>query len=279
MPEIKINDYSGGWVPGEDPIQGRKNGLLQMDNVELDSNGALSLAGGTLVKQTGFSLNAHTLFSRLINGARHDYSLFTDGSCYRDATLLFAGGEANSNGAFGTAFNYTLVCCGSKRYKDSGAAVSGTNPVALGIAPASVKPTLAYSTANSPHTIIGNVSANIVAPAGLGTYTIPGATVILQMTANASGVWAIQTYGGTADPHNSNILTGVSSDVGYVTDNDYIQIVGYTPIVAGRSLNVDILLVAGNAAGDVVTDYYTYQIGDLSLVLLLGECVVKILLE
>ena len=258
MADIRINDFSGGWMPGEDPIQGRRNGLLQMDNLELDSNGALSLAGGTLVKQSGFPANAHTIFSRLINGARADYSILTDGSIYRNGSSIASGGDA-TNGAFGTAFNFTLIASGNKRYKDN-----GTTLVNLGVGPASAAPTLAYSTSNSPYAVVAAVTGAMAVPTGFGSAVVVGS--YLQMTANASGVWAIQTNGGSLSNLNSLAGVGGGPNIGYGTDDDYIQIVGYTPIVTGRSLNVDILLVAGGGAGAVVSDYYTYEIGELSAV-------------
>lgn len=260
MAEIRINDFSGGWLPGEDPIQGRRNGLLQMDNLELDSNGALSLAGGTAVKQSGYPANAHTLFSRLINGARADYSLLTDGSCYRNITALFASGGDSSNGTFGTAFNFTLIASGNKRYKDN-----GTTIVNLGVGPATAAPNVAYSTLNSPSASVANVTGSMVVPTGYGSAAIIGGTY-LQMTANTSGAWAIQTNAGSLSNLNSLVGVGGAANTGYATEDDYILIVGYTPIVAGRSLNIDVLLVAGGGAGAVVSDYYTYQIGELSLV-------------
>lgn len=257
MADFSINDFTAGWIPCEDPVNGRKNGLLQMDNLELDTNGALSLAGGTAVKQSGFPANAHTLYSGLVNGARADYALLTDGSIYRNNTSIGSGGDA-TNGAFGSAFNFTLIASGNKRLKDDGTTVSN-----LGIGAPSTALTIAYSTSNSPYAILGDVTNNTIVPTGYGSSSVIGSYV--QMTANAGGQWILQTYGG-GGPYNLNQMVGVSSDIGYATDEDYIQIVGYTPIVAGRSLNVDVLLVAGNSAGDVVSDYYTYQIGELSAI-------------
>src|ERR1700747_1389527 len=108
MAEININNFSAGWIPGDDPINGRKNGLLKMDNLELDSNGALSLCGGTKVKWTGYTAPAHTLASKWVNGAIHDYALLSDGTIMRDLLPIAFGGDTK-NGAIGTAFNYVLI--------------------------------------------------------------------------------------------------------------------------------------------------------------------------
>ena len=263
MAEIRINDFAAGWCPCDDPIQGRRNGLLQMDNVELSSNGALTLSGGTLVKWTGFPADAHTLFSRLINGARHDYSALADGSIYRDATVLAASGGDTTNAAFGTAFNFTLIASGNKRLKDAGTG----SPINLGILPPTVAPTVSQSVSNSPYSNIGSVVANYVVPTGLGSAAVIGGTY-LQLTANSSGIFAVQTYNDTSAPYNLNQLQGVggTANVGYATDEDYIQVSGYTPIVVGRTLTLDILLSAGGSTGAVESDYYSYTIDDLSTV-------------
>src|ERR1035437_5878879 len=204
MAEIRINDFAAGWCPCDDPIQGRRNGLLQMDNVELSSNGALTLSGGTLVKWTGFPADAHTLFSRLINGARHDYSALADGSIYRDATVLAASGGDTTNAAFGTAFNFTLIASGNKRLKDAGTG----SPINLGILPPTVAPTVSQSVSNSPYSNIGSVVANYVVPTGFGSAAVIGGTY-LQLTANSSGIFAVQTYNDTSAPYNLNQLQGV----------------------------------------------------------------------
>lgn len=256
MSDFTIKDFSAGWIPCDDPIQGRRNGLLSMNNLELDSNGALALAGGTVVKQSGYPSNAHTIYSGLVNGARADYALLADGSIYRNGLSVGSGGDS-TNGAFGTAFNFTLIASGTKRYKDDGVSL-----VNLGVGAASTALTLSYSAANSPYNTVGDVTAHYAVPAGYGTALVVG--TYLQMTCNASGQFIVQTYGGSGDPHNLNQMTGVGGEVGYATDSDYIQIQGYTPIVTSRSFNIDILLVAGDNIGTVVSDYYTYQVGDLS---------------
>src|ERR1017187_10142345 len=254
MPEITINDYSAGWLPGEDPIQGKKNGLLQMDNLDLDTNGALKLAGGTVVKHVGFASNAHTLASRIINGVRYDYTACIDGSVYRNSNFILGGGDT-SNAAFGTAFNFVLIASGANRVK-----ATGTTLVTLGVAAATTAPTVSYAQGFAPATRLGDVVSSLVAP--IGAKAVIGSYV--QMTADSNGTWALQTYAGVADPHNLNEMTGVDGNIGYATDDDFIYLTGYTPTVLGRALNLDILLVAGNGAGDIVTDYYTYQIGDLA---------------
>lgn len=250
MDTITINNFSGGWSPSSDPVNGPKNVLLKMDNVDLDTNGALSLIGGTSIKQTGFPSNAHTMYSRYINGARHDYSALSDGSVYRDGTSIITGGNT-VNAGFGTAFNFTLISSGNLRKKDIGSGV----PVNLGLIAPTVAPTVTQSFLNAPFVIVGSVISNIVTPVGASAVI---AATYLQMTATA-GTCVVQTFGGTADPHNLNVLAGVGN-TGYGTDDDVVSISGYTPSPIGEKFKFDILLSAGNGAGDPVADYYTFEI-------------------
>lgn len=257
MPQdFTLNDFSGGWQPSNDAAKGAPNALLKMDNVKLDKNGAISLMGGTNVKYGGFSANAHTLFSRSVSGTRHEYSLLTDGTIYRDGSSIATGGDS-TNGACGTAFNFTLICSGAKRVKDSG---SGT-PVNLGVLPPTAAPGVALATRlNAPYALIGTIISATVTPVGasavVGTY--------LQMTATA-GTAVVQSFGLAGAPFNCNLLQGVggAANVGYATEDDIVLFQGYTAAPAGCSLKFDVLLVAGDGAGNPVTDYYTYVVDDM----------------
>src|SRR5438046_2919555 len=155
---ITMRDFSAGWCPGDDRINGRPNGLLKMDNLELDKNGAIQLIGGTTVKWSGFPASAHSLYSCIINGTRHEYTALTDGSIYRDQTVLDAAGGDTSLAGFGTAFNFTLICSGNKRYKDD-----GTTKVALGVS----KPTDAVNNFYTFTADLGTVPYD-----ALGVFTI-----------------------------------------------------------------------------------------------------------
>jgi hypothetical protein len=69
MPDqIHINQYSTGWIPSDDSVMGRKTGLLQMNNLELDQGGALALTGGIGTALQTYTGNPHTLYSRYISG-------------------------------------------------------------------------------------------------------------------------------------------------------------------------------------------------------------------
>lgn len=274
MPEkpIYLNDFSTGWCPSDDAINGRKNGLLQMDNLELDKNGALSLTGGTNVIRT-LTYPVMNLYSRFQGGVRNDYSNLFGGTIYRDGTLIGSGGDTY-NAAYGTAFNFTLICCGTKRLKDTG---SGT-PVNLGVGAPTASLDVGLTTTQFDCTaIIGDLINNYVVPIGSasiitsstypdgGGHVRPAPIKYLQGTCDANGNFVTQTSGvGAVDL--TQMTSGLSSSVGTSTDDDVIAFYGYVTNPAGCSLEIDILLEAGNAYGNQPYNYYSYKINDLSTV-------------
>jgi len=250
VPEtLFIKDFSAGWTPSDDVVNGRPNAMLQMDNLELDKNGALQLIGGTRVKQSGFPATAHTLFSRYINGTRHDYSALTNGSVWRDNTSIMIGGDSQ-NAAFGTAFNFTLICSGNSRWKDTGTTLEN-----LGVTPVGV-PSVAGNDTCFTH-FIPHLS-NIVVPPGQGSATASGS--LLQLTTNSSGVAIVQSYNVAGIPFNYTQLTGASNS-GTMLDTDIVYILLNNFYLASDGFQIDFLLDVPNATGDQVSDYYSYNTG------------------
>lgn len=255
MPILQ-KDFSAGWVPADDKINGRQNGLLQMDNVELDTNGALAMIGGTATVHSGYPANAHSLFSRVVGGSRHDYLALTDGHVYRDTTSLATGGDT-TNAAFASAFDFVLIASGTKLLKDN-----GTTAVNLGVLPPTAAPVAAGGALSVPYKTIGDLVTNKLTP--VGSSATPGGTY-LEMTASAAGICVVQTRSGTGDPHNTNLLTNTdipifATNTGFGLDSDTINFTGYVVSPIGKTLKIDVLLVAGDAGGNPVTDFYTYKI-------------------
>lgn len=143
MPQTyKLEQFTNGWLPGVDPINGPKTGLLAMESVELDQTGALIMSGGVSNLNASFNYpaNAHTLYSKFISGVLKSYQALTDGSIFRDTTSIGTGGSA-TRAAFGSAFNYVFYFSGARRRRDDGTLTSavGLQPpssitVALGAA-------------------------------------------------------------------------------------------------------------------------------------------------
>lgn len=145
MPEtLFIKDFSSGWRPGDDPINGVKNGLLKMDCVELDANGAIQMSGGLKnIFNFNYPADAHTLYSKFVSGVQRRYLGLVDGSVYRDTTQLFTGGSTE-RAAFGAAFDYVICCSGTQHKKDSGAAITN-----LGINKCSIAPVVVNFISNA----------------------------------------------------------------------------------------------------------------------------------
>jgi len=253
MPSIVINDFSAGWTPGDDPIKGRRNGLLRMDNLELDSNGALTLAGGASVKQSGFPAAAHTLYSRSVNGTRHDYSLLANGAGYRDNTSLWASGGDTSHGAFGTAFDFTLIFSGNKRFKDNGSALVNFGVVAPTAAPTFDTRTAVYTSA------LPLGSATFTPAAYSSSFATPYLT--LGTTPTDVGISVVQSNGIGGAPFNWLLMSDGSAGI----DDDYLEVFPVfnpTNLIGfqAEQLQIDIMLDSPSAPGVQVSNYYTYTI-------------------
>lgn len=257
MPEtLIINNFSAGWCPNDDTVNGRPNCCLEMDNLEIDRNGGLILTGGTEIIQTGYVGSAHTLYSRFINGIRHDYAALDDGAVRDNQTILIQEGQGDdSNAAFGTAYNYTLICSGPTRMKHNGVVANH-----LGVSPPNQPPLINQSEGVSPIAVIGSMTQSIVIPNG--TSVSIGGQYIQNYT-DAGGLFTMQTYPGTV--HNLNVLSGPAG-TGTATDKDFVIINGYAPWeqVNGVSFQFDVLLVQPNASGNIVSDYYSYAVENLA---------------
>lgn len=131
MSTLRQVDFSAGWIPSDDEVRGRKNGLLRMENLQLDATNALTLVRGTdKVNATPFDGNVHSIFSRTLDGQKYRYVGLTSGKCLRDdANGVFATtiGDnihpaAGIKTAFAPSFNNILICHGTDKIKDSGIA-------------------------------------------------------------------------------------------------------------------------------------------------------------
>lgn len=131
------NDFSAGWCPSDDPLNGRPNALLRMENVELDSNGGLIMSGGTVRQLSVFTNTLHSLYQKYIGATSYIYSGDTAGVVFRNNASIKTSGST-TRAAFGAAFNYVFGFSGNKRFRDD-----GTTTTDLGIIKPSAAPTVA----------------------------------------------------------------------------------------------------------------------------------------
>lgn len=175
MPEIELwNDFSAGWCPSDDSLNGRRNGLPIMNNLELAPNGALNLTGGTVVIRT-LAGTAIAIYSKTLSGTKLRYSVLSGGGIYRDGTLIATASITSLLAGFGAAYGYVFITVGNKRIADSGSGTPinlyidapATAPVHAGVAKATLLISGDYSSAttcalvNAEGTIITQVTAQV----------------------------------------------------------------------------------------------------------------------
>lgn len=149
MPELGQNNFDLGWVPSVDARNAPNNGLLRMDNVSLDEDGALTALRGNAPASEDFGQAIRNIYSKRIyrNGVTKHYRYvhLADGSVYsnvgNDADLshtrsILTGGN-DFICAFGNAAGYTLIASGTKKKKDDGLLIKD-----LGIEAPTAAPTI-----------------------------------------------------------------------------------------------------------------------------------------
>ena len=284
------NQFSQGWIPSDDAFNGRKNGCLQMDNLELDQNGAMTLAGGTTPEGSNYPYNAHTLYSNIIAGSRKDYLADVNGSIFRNGSSIGTGGDS-SNAAFAAAYNFTLACSGNTRLKDN-----GSSTVNLGVAP-NVEGIAAVAVDGLFVSPGGSGAATVVDPTGNGSSLLTTGEV---ETLIASGILpssVLNSFGGVLafqspstatsavlqtigmyeytpmDLTSFNSISQLTGDPGgtlpgaalysEVNSQDVliITLIGSGGNLLGiTSVILDVLLVTPDSEGDRVSDYFTQSL-------------------
>lgn len=65
--------FNLGWIPSDDAVKGRADGLLRMDNLRLDSEGVLELCPGAQRISTLFNGFVHSCYSKMIDNVKHRF--------------------------------------------------------------------------------------------------------------------------------------------------------------------------------------------------------------
>lgn len=254
--QIVFNQFDAGWIISDSPENGRKNGLLKMDNVELDKNGSLSLTGGCAKVGSAYTYPAHSIWSRSMGGTRTDYISDTNGGILRNGSSIATGGST-SLCAFGDAYKYVLIASGGIRKKDTG---SGT-PLNLGIVKPSAGPSL--NKATSPFATTDVVANSDIFDDVIGTTNF-GVYPFEQTCDGTDGHNAIQTlttptYHGPYDYSNTIYSTLTLPP----DEDDYLNAITVTTtgFFADLTVVIDFLLDDPGASGDEVANYYRAAVG------------------
>lgn len=236
MPELGQRDFSQGWRPDDDAVNGHPAGLTRMDNVNLDENGALTLVRGTQKVSTSLGTAPFRVFSRYLNGQKYRYCANLDGTVKRSVnesttfSNIITGGSSNRCG-FGVALGNVLITSGTSKKKDNGTVSD------LGIAQPSA-PTLAVLGKPVTSTAFGTTSLLE------GTGTAPG-SVTTDSTTGRAKIKDINSFGsfGKIANENTEIEIGVT-----IADSDTIQ-----------SVRVEYFLASGAGDASGSSDYYYYE--------------------
>jgi hypothetical protein len=138
LESIAFKDFSGGWQPNSDPVNGPKNGFLTFDHLDLEATGAAKGSGNIISLWSG-SGNIHTGYYRTLSGANYIYTGLSNSTVTENNVLILSGGN-NSRCAFSSAFGYVFMCSGSQYKKTVGGGAGVVKN--LGLATAASAPTI-----------------------------------------------------------------------------------------------------------------------------------------
>lgn len=116
MAAISRTSWPRGWVPSGDFINGPKDGLARMDNLQLDEEGALTLVPGVETIYN-FSSWPHTIFSKFIGNTKYRWTIQANGDITRNGST-FTNGADSLRGSFAVHRGFVLICSGSVKIKD-----------------------------------------------------------------------------------------------------------------------------------------------------------------
>jgi hypothetical protein len=138
-------DFSGGWNPGADSVNGPKNCLLRMDNCWLDENGIVSIRqGSSKINSSALSnLNVRALYTAYISGTRYRMAQAGD-TVYADSTAIDPSAwSASLDTQFCSYLGQIFFASSTRKKKYNGTlrnwgiAAPGTKPSAVATSPAS----------------------------------------------------------------------------------------------------------------------------------------------
>lgn len=171
MAAINRKSWELGWLPSDDSINGRKNGLLRMDNLRLDEVGVLSSTRGISKINTGaFNGFVHTCFSKYFQSTKHRYVGLSDGTVLRNsgdfssATTIISGGNP-ARAVFQDLLGLVVCSSGVTRKKDD-----TVNTYNLGVEVPATGLTITAST--QPTIQMGNPLSSWTAFEGTGFATV-----------------------------------------------------------------------------------------------------------
>lgn len=135
MPTLGQRDFSSGWTPSDNEVQGDPKGLLRMDNLQLDERGAVTLTRGMNKISQTFTQPVQTVYSKILNGIKTRYVGTGDSGVANGGVITRSLNESTSfsqvpdmiavhsvEHAYTSAMNYVLIASSTVKKKDDGTA-------------------------------------------------------------------------------------------------------------------------------------------------------------
>ncbi|KKL68841.1 hypothetical protein LCGC14_2120970, partial [marine sediment metagenome] len=133
MPTLGQKDFSSGWTPSDNEIQGDLKGLLRMDNLQLDERGAVTLTRGMAKISQTFTKPVQTCYSKVLNNVKTRYVGTGDASVANGGVITRSLGGSSSfsqvpdmvavhsvEHAYTSAMNYVIIASSNVKKKDDG---------------------------------------------------------------------------------------------------------------------------------------------------------------
>jgi hypothetical protein len=239
MPTLGSDKFDLGWIPSEDAVRGRANGLVRMDNLCLDEDGSVQQTRGTVLIGTLPSA-AHSLYTKTLNGVKHRYAGLLSGTVLKSVgggeyseTVLTGG---NSSVGYGATLGQVLVCSGDQKKKDDGNYIRN----------------LGLETPEAPEVELQDKYSLEVDMSGASAIEGTGAGANIQADRDTFRV--VQEYGAV---DLSAIKSGVSETH---SDSDKFTLwlkVGNSTLV--QRVRLEILLEVPGSESDQVKNFYFYE--------------------
>lgn len=132
MSELGQRSFDAGWVPNDNAMSNRANGLLRMDNLDLDEDGAVRMAKGVQRVSPLLAGSIRDLYSKVINDQKYRYAALENGTGVDvvrdigeagtfDTTVL--SGTGSNVAAFNSALGQIFIAGGDTQVKDDGTTV------------------------------------------------------------------------------------------------------------------------------------------------------------
>lgn len=125
------NSWPLGWTPTVNAINGNPQGLLRMDNLCLDEDGAVVLAKSDVDISDNFGYEIHSIYSNNIRAQKYRFVGLADRTVrYWDGSSwqVFLADGSDYIAAFGSGLGHIFVCSGSIKKKFDGTTITDITP-------------------------------------------------------------------------------------------------------------------------------------------------------